>query len=73
MIGDDSFEKNQKNSKDFQTNEEMTGIVKLYNFFFNTLKKKRYKFIRNMFINNNSNNSISILWFLRSSFRFMEN
>ena len=40
MIGDDSFEKNQKNSKDFQTNEEMTGIVKLYNFFFNTLKKK---------------------------------
>ena len=40
MIGDDSFEKNQKNSKDFQTNEEMTGIVKLYNFFFNILKKK---------------------------------
>ena len=41
MIGDSSFEKNKKNNKEIiQTNEEMTNKIKLFNFFYNILKKK---------------------------------
>ena len=46
MIGDSSFEKNKKNNKEIiQTNEEMTNKIKLFNFFYNILKKKDFNII----------------------------
>jgi len=46
MIGDSSFEKNKKNNKEIiQTNEEMTTKIKLFNFFYNILKKKDFNIV----------------------------
>ena len=41
MLGESSFEKNQKNNKDLiQTNDEMNQKEKIFNYFHNVLKKK---------------------------------
>ena len=41
MLGESSFEKNQKNNKDLiQTSDEMNGKEKIFNFFYNVIKKK---------------------------------
>ncbi len=41
MLGDSSFEKNQKNTKDLiQTSDEMNNKEKIFNYFYNILKKK---------------------------------
>ena len=48
MIGDSSFEKNKKNNKDLiQTSDEMNNKEKIFNYFYNILKKKNI----NVFIN----------------------
>ena len=41
MLGESSFEKSQKNSKDLiQTSDEMNGKEKVFNYFYNVIKKK---------------------------------
>ena len=63
MLGESSFEKNQKNNKDLiQTSDEMNGKEKIFNFFYNVIKKKKPKRLYNMSLNNNRNNSNNIIW-----------
>ena len=43
MIGESSFEKNKKNNKDLiQTSDEMNNKEKIFNYFYNILKKKKH-------------------------------
>jgi hypothetical protein len=63
MLGESSFEKNQKNNKDLiQTNDEMNQKEKIFNYFHNVLKKKKFKCFFYMSFISNRDNSKYFIW-----------